>query len=118
MKNIRIAIDGNCNFCRFSSNLLKRMLSIPVEIYFQGSQECLQWEKKVPSEQWKSDTLKVVAENQLYIKSSAIKYLMQFSKWYFQPFRIIFLLPKSFLDVGYDFIAKNRYLWGKTCSIS
>lgn len=117
MNNIRIAIDGNCNFCRFSSKLLKSMLRIPVEIYFQGSETCTKWENEIPSELWKIDSLKVVAENQVLVKSSALNYLMQFSRWYFQPFRVLFLLPQSFLDHVYDAIAKSRYLWGKACYI-
>ncbi len=117
MINIRIAIDGNCHFCRFSSILLKSMVKIPLEIQFQGSDKYIEWEKQFPSELWAIDSLKVIAKDHVLIKSAGINYLMQYAKWYYQPFRIFFLLPQSFLDVIYDLIARNRYLWGTTCRI-
>ena len=60
-----------------------------------------------------TNCIKLIVGNQLFMKSKAISALMVEAHWYFQPLRIFFLLPSGFLDAMYDFIAKNRYLWGK-----
>jgi predicted DCC family thiol-disulfide oxidoreductase YuxK len=39
---------------------------------------------------------------------------MLHAHWYFQPLRIVFLLPAGLLDKGYDWVAKNRLFWGKS----
>lgn len=117
MISIRIAIDGNCNFCRFSIKLLRSMLVIPMEVQFQGSDKYFLWEKELPSDLWQTDSLKVIVHDEVLVKSAGINYLLRFAKWYFQPFRLIFFLPPTFLDFLYDFVARNRYLWGTTCRI-
>jgi predicted DCC family thiol-disulfide oxidoreductase YuxK len=62
---------------------------------------------------WAVDSIKLIVGNQLFMKSKAIAALLAEAHWYFQPLRIFFLLPTSLMDAIYDFIAKNRYLWGK-----
>jgi len=118
MKLTRVVIDGECNFCRFSSNILVKIVNRPLNIQFQGSKEAKKWEEEFTHTNWKIDSIKVVIDKDLYIKSSAIAYLMQDAKWYFQPFRVIFFLPQTFLDLLYDFVARNRFLWGKTCKLN
>jgi predicted DCC family thiol-disulfide oxidoreductase YuxK len=101
-----VLIDGGCRFCRFSSKLLKRMvvgnLSIIPETAFT--------EFTLPE----IDSIKWVVGTDVYVKSDAISRILAFSHWYFQPLRLVFLLPTRFLDKGYDWVAKNRLFWGKS----
>jgi predicted DCC family thiol-disulfide oxidoreductase YuxK len=118
MKSIPVVIDGECNFCRFSSQLLRKIINRPLDIQFQGSNEAQKWEDEFIHSNWKVDSIKVLSGENLYIKSEAISFLMRYAKWYIQPLRVTFLLPKAFLDRGYDWIAKNRFLWGETCELN
>jgi predicted DCC family thiol-disulfide oxidoreductase YuxK len=51
---------------------------------------------------------------EVYVKSDAIARILANSHWYFQPLRLVFLLPSFILDKGYDWVAKNRLFWGKS----
>lgn len=66
------------------------------------------------------DSIKWVVGKEVYVKSDAIARILVRAHWYFQPLRIVFLLPTRLLDKGYDWVAKNRLFWGKSvddCSI-
>ena len=60
------------------------------------------------------DSIKWVEEKEVYVKSDAIARILVRAHWYFQPLRIVFLLPTRLLDKGYDWVAKNRLFWGKS----
>jgi predicted DCC family thiol-disulfide oxidoreductase YuxK len=59
----------------------------------------------------------VLTNNQLFIKSAAIAKILQIARWYAQPLRLLFFLPEPLLDVGYDWVARNRRTKGtdKSC---
>ena len=101
-----VLIDGACRFCRFSSKLLKRMVKGNLPIIPETSFA----EFTLPD----IDSIKWVVGTDVYLKSAAISRILAFSHWYFQPLRLVFLLPASFLDKGYDWVAKNRLFWGKS----
>ena len=60
------------------------------------------------------DSIKWVVGKEVYVKSDAIARILVRAHWYFQPLRIVFLLPTRLLDKGYDWVAKNRLFWGKS----
>jgi len=101
-----VLIDGGCRFCLFSSKLLKRMVvgNLPI------IPETAFTEFTLP----KIDSIKWVVGTDVFVKSDALSRILAFSHWYFQPLRLVFLLPASFLDKGYDWVAKNRLFWGKS----
>ena len=101
-----VLIDGNCRFCRFSSKLLKRMVSGELQI----RPEISFTEFALPD----IDSIKWVVGQHVYVKSDAISRILANSHWYFQPLRIVFFLPSFILDKGYDWVAKNRLFWGKS----
>ena len=117
MSTLRVVIDGECNFCRFASRMLVKMSSLPLDIQFQQADIVKRWEGDLLHPLWEVDSIKVLKGPHIYVKSEAISILLKGAKWYFQPMRIIFILPRTFLDRGYDWIAKNRMLWGNTCSL-
>ena len=101
-----VLIDGNCRFCRFSSKLLKKMVAGELPIIPETSFT----EFTLPD----IDSIKWVVGRNVYLKSDALSRILVNAHWYFQPLRIVFLLPTRLLDVGYDWVAKNRLFWGKS----
>jgi predicted DCC family thiol-disulfide oxidoreductase YuxK len=110
---MQVIIDGNCRFCLGSTKLLRRMLAVQLHVITQFDLEYSDIQNRFNPSDWAVDSIKLIVGDQLLMKSKAIAALMVGAHWYFQPLRIFFLLPKSLLDSLYDFIAKNRYLWGK-----
>lgn len=101
-----VLIDGNCRFCRFSSKLLKKMVAGELPIIPETSFT----EFTLPE----IDSIKWVVGSEVYVKSDALSRILVNAHWYFQPIRIVFLLPSFILDKGYDWVAKNRLFWGKS----
>jgi predicted DCC family thiol-disulfide oxidoreductase YuxK len=101
-----VLIDGNCRFCRFASKLLKRMVLGDLQIIPETSFK----EFTLPD----IDSIKWVVGRDVYVKSDAISRILANSHWYFQPLRVVFLLPSFILDKVYDWVAKNRLFWGKS----
>ena len=101
-----VLIDGNCRFCRFSSKLLKRMVAGELPIIPETSFT----EFTLPD----IDSIKWVVGRNVYVKSDALSRILVNAHWYFQPLRVVFFLPASLLDKGYDWVAKNRLFWGKS----
>ncbi|MFD3294228.1 DCC1-like thiol-disulfide oxidoreductase family protein [Aquirufa sp. KTFRIE-69F] len=101
-----VLIDGNCRFCRFSSKLLKRMVAGELPIIPETSFT----EFTLPD----IDSIKWVVGHNVYVKSDALSRILVNAHWYFQPLRLVFLLPASLLDKGYDWVAQNRLFWGKS----
>jgi predicted DCC family thiol-disulfide oxidoreductase YuxK len=101
-----VLIDGSCRFCRFSSKLLKRMVAGDLQIIPETSFT----DFILPN----IDSIKWVVGSEVYVKSEAIARILRYAHWYFQPLRIVFLLPTRLLDMGYDWVAKNRLFWGKS----
>ena len=110
---MQVIIDGNCRFCLGSTKLLRRMLAVQLHVITQYDLEYLDIQNLFDPSDWAVDSIKLIVGDQLFMKSKAISALMVGAHWYFQPIRMVFLLPTSLLDTWYDFIAKNRYLWGK-----
>lgn len=108
-----IIIDGDCRFCLGSTKLLRRLLAVPLHVITQHDLEYADFQNRFDASDWAIDSIKLIVGNQLLMKSQAIAALLVHAHWYFQPLRILFLLPTVLLDAMYDLIAKNRYLWGK-----
>jgi predicted DCC family thiol-disulfide oxidoreductase YuxK len=108
-----VIIDGNCRFCLGSTKILRRILVGQLHVITQYDPEYIDFQNRFSPSDWAVDSIKLIVGEQLLMKSKAISTLMVGAHWYFQPLRIFFLLPTRLLDASYDFIAKNRYLWGK-----
>ncbi|RXK47127.1 thiol-disulfide oxidoreductase DCC family protein [Aquirufa rosea] len=109
-----VFIDGNCRFCRFCAKILAGMCGEKIQIDFQGSPHFLDSIEKHPHANWVVDSIKVLWNDQVFIKSRAIEILVHLAPWYYQGLRIFFFLPYAFLDRAYDFVAKNRLIWGSS----
>lgn len=103
-----VIIDGECSFCQWASRLLRRLCVNELEIVALSqvkSEVINQWSM---DPLWSIDSIKVISQHQLFIKSEAISVIMKQARWYAQPLRIVFILPVRLLDMGYDWVARNR----------
>lgn len=110
---MQVIIDGNCRFCLGSTKILRRILVDELHVITQYDLKYVDFQNRFNPSDWAVDSIKLIVGDQLFMKSQAISKLMVGAHWYLQPLRIFFLLPTRLLDAIYDFIAKNRYLWGK-----
>lgn len=108
-----VIIDGDCRFCLGSTKLLRRLLAVPLHVITQHDLEYADFQNRFNVSDWAVDSIKLIDGDKLLMKSQAIATLLVEAHWYFQPLRILFLLPTVLLDEIYDLIARNRYLWGK-----
>jgi len=112
-----VVIDGDCSFCLWASRWLRRLCKPGLTIVplNKVSEEVLLAWSNDPN--WSVDSIKVLTNNQLFIKSAAIAKILQIARWYAQPLRLLFFLPEPLLDVGYDWVARNRRTKGtdKSC---
>lgn len=108
-----ILFDGVCNFCNSTVNFIIkkdkkdqfRFASLQSEIGqgFVGD---------LPSN---TDSIVYVRNQKVLIKSTAALYIAIDLGYPFKLFAIFRLIPTSWRDSCYDYIAKNRYRWfGKT----
>ena len=106
-----VVIDGTCRFCQLMSRLLVHMISVPLRFVDENAPELHHFHDQAV---WGMNSIKVIQSGSLFVKSSGIRLLMRRAKWMYQPIRILFLLPKTWLDACYDFVARNRYFFGKS----
>lgn len=63
------------------------------------------------------NSLALYHKHNVFVKSTAVLKLIPFFKWYWQVFRILWIIPIPIRDFLYDWIAQHRYTWfGKTDS--
>lgn len=109
-----ILFDGFCNFC---SGSVQFILKRDDKAYFQFA--ALQSEAgekllKTYNVNDSIDSLVLIENEQVYIKSSAALRVCKHLKGLWKGFYILLFVPRLIRDFVYDFIAKNRYkLFGK-----
>jgi predicted DCC family thiol-disulfide oxidoreductase YuxK len=103
-----VIIDGDCSFCQWASRWLKRLCLPELEIIYLSHVSSQVLQKWSSDPNWSVDSIKVISNNQLFLKSAAIAEIMHQARWFAQPLRFIFVLPERLLDVGYDWVARNR----------
>lgn len=118
MSKLIVVIDGECQFCQFSARVLRKMIARDICYLNQQDVRVAELAKQFPSDVWALESIKLLKGDQVFAKSEALAHLMGDAQIMYQPFRIIFFLPKRVLDRGYDWVARNRYFWNKNCSIT
>lgn len=121
MKNFQniVFYDGDCGLCSTSVQFILKHEK-GKEIKFSPLQS--EFTKKFFEEhnypQPDLSTFYFFTNNKLYQKSCAALKVVPFLKWYWQPLRILVILPKFIRDKFYDFIAERRKkLGGSFCVI-
>jgi predicted DCC family thiol-disulfide oxidoreductase YuxK len=104
-----IFFDGVCNLCN-SSVVWVLKNERKSDIYFAHLQGKLA--KQLLNQQAENlDSFVFYETGEIFTKSTAALKLTKYLKWYFQLFRIFFLVPPFIRNVVYDYVAKNRYAW-------
>lgn len=106
-----ILFDGVCNFCNGSVNFLIKRDSKGIFKYAPLQSEIGQniiAKYNIPET---VDSIILLKENNIYIKSNAVIEIIKELKWYWKMLIIVKILPKKFRDLLYDVIANNRYKW-------
>lgn len=106
-----ILFDGVCNFCNGSVNFLIKRDSKGIFKYAPLQSEIGQniiAKYNIPET---VDSIILLKENNIYIKSNAVIEIIKELKWYWEMLIIVKILPKKFRDLLYDLIANNRYKW-------
>lgn len=108
-----VLFDGVCNFC--NSSILKIIKNDKKDIFVFAP---LQSEVgKQLTNHFKIDITKidsiilVSSEANFYIKSTAALKIINHFGGFWNLFKIGWILPVSFRDFFYNYIAKNRYKW-------
>jgi predicted DCC family thiol-disulfide oxidoreductase YuxK len=118
MSKLIVVIDGECQFCQFSSRLLRKIIAADMIFLNQNDLQVIELEKQFPSDNWAIESIKLLSDSRVFVKSEAIRLLMREARFVFQPLRIIFILPTTVLNWAYDWVASNRYFWNKACAIT
>jgi predicted DCC family thiol-disulfide oxidoreductase YuxK len=108
-----VLFDGVCNFC--NASVLKIIKKDTHNIFlFASLQSEIGQEitnhfnidiKKIDS------IILVESKTNYYIKSTAALKIAKHFRGFWQLFQVLWLLPTSFRDFFYNYIAKNRYKW-------
>ena len=108
-----VLFDGVCNFC--NASILKIIKMDKKNIFMFAS---LQSEVgKEITNHFNIDTktvdsiILVESDSKYYIKATAALKIGKHFRGLWQLFQIFWILPTSFRDFFYNYIAKNRYKW-------
>jgi predicted DCC family thiol-disulfide oxidoreductase YuxK len=106
-----ILFDGVCNFCNGSVNFLIKRDPNGIFKFAPLQSEIGQQLITKNNITGEIDSIILVKENIVYIKSDALIEIIKELKWYWKMLIIVKIIPKKFRDLLYDLIANNRYKW-------
>ena len=107
-----ILFDGVCNFCNSTVNFVlkndrtKKLRFAPLQ--------SVTGERLLKLHGINDQTLNTfifVEQGKLYKASSAALRVAGYLPWYWKWSKVFWLVPRTFRDAVYYFIAKNRYKW-------
>lgn len=110
-----ILFDGYCNLCSWSVQfLIKQDVNNIFEFFPIDSEKGRDIIQDLSPELKNVDSIILVTENAFFIKSEAVLSALDHIGGVWKLVKILRILPKSLLDLIYDFIAKYRYkIFGK-----
>jgi len=107
-----ILFDGVCNLCNSSVQKIiekdEKNLFRFASLQSEFGQEFL---RKNNLSEKEFDSMILIDGDKFYTKSDAALRIGKELKGVYQLSGILFFLPKFIRNMGYDFIAKNRYKW-------
>ncbi|MDF2065388.1 DCC1-like thiol-disulfide oxidoreductase family protein [Bacillus sp. Cr_A10] len=115
-----VLFDGECNFCDASVQFI---IARDPKVFFQFAalQSDIGRELKIkhliPE---KLNSVLVIEDNTVYDSSDAAIFICKHLKGLWKVFYVFKIIPKTFRDILYKFVANNRYKWfGKkeSCTI-
>ena len=112
IKKSIILYDGVCNLCNNSVQFVikrdKKQQFLFTSLQSDAAAKLLLqfYNKKI-----ELNSIVLIEENKVYDKSTAVLRIARKLNPFWNIFYIFIIVPKSFRDLVYDFIAKNRYKW-------
>ena len=107
-----ILFDGVCNFCNGAISFVlkqdKKGVFLFAPLQSEAGQKLLQ-QYKLPTKEF--DSFVLIDNGQVYTKSAASLRVMNKLPWYWKETQVLKIIPATFRDAIYDFIARNRYKW-------
>jgi predicted DCC family thiol-disulfide oxidoreductase YuxK len=106
-----VLFDGDCHFCDWSVQFIIR--HDHKEIYYFAPLQSERAKVLLEKHQISIDinSLVLIENNKAYMKSSAVLRICRNLQGIWKSFYTFIIIPKSILDLLYDFLAKNRYKW-------
>ena len=118
--NTVLIFDGHCTLCDFSVQFIRKFT---FDSHLRFTSNTSDASKRILLQQgqkkFKFDSIVLYKEGKLLYKSDVLKYLLVRTPLLY-PFCFLLLFPKSYQDLIYDNIARNRHHWFKpleTCRI-
>lgn len=106
--------DGSCGFCNKSVYfILKNERTSSIRFTPLQGETAKSYNTTKHLDPQHLDSIYFLKDGQFYSKSSAALAILPHLKWYFQPLRIVVIIPTPWRDRFYDFIAKRRKKWFK-----
>jgi len=107
-----VLFDGVCNLCnKMVQYVIKRDLKDRFRFGSLQGITGFQLLEKHNLDISKTDTIVLIINNKVYLKSTAILKVMSKLKFPTNLLAFFLILPGFIRNWGYDFIAKNRYKW-------
>ena len=112
-KQNTILFDSRCNLC---SKTVKNIMKIDNKSIFNFISNNSKSGKKIITDyNLNSITTQTIilftSEKEFLIKSDAVITIISRLNFVFKIFNVFSVIPKKITDIGYDFIARNRYNW-------
>ena len=110
---MKVIFDSDCNFCNKTANSLKkRDYENKIEWICRESEKSSELLKKYSIDD-RIDSIIALTENNYYIKSEAVYFILK--KLNIKYFLFFLIFPRKLKDFIYDIISKNRYFF-ENCS--
>jgi predicted DCC family thiol-disulfide oxidoreductase YuxK len=108
-----ILFDSRCNLC---SKTVKNIMKIDSKSIFNFISNNSKSGKKIITDyNLNSITTQTIilftSEKEFLIKSDAVIAIISRLNFVFKIFNVFSVIPKKIRDIGYDYIARNRYNW-------
>tara|TARA_R110001583_G_scaffold175827_1_gene330494 strand:- start:63 stop:473 length:411 start_codon:yes stop_codon:yes gene_type:complete len=107
-----ILFDGVCNLCNASVNFIIKH-DKKAQFLFASLQSDAAKEKLLQynSKKIKMDSIVLIQNNKIYEKSTAALRIAKDLSGGFKFLYALIIIPKFIRDLGYNYLAENRYKW-------
>lgn len=106
-----VFFDGLCNLC---STSVQRIIAAEKKDTLRFSSLQGRYAAELAQtylELQKVDSIVLLENGRIFVKSTAILKLIKYLKWYYSILNAGWILPATWRDQLYDWVAKNRYKW-------
>ena len=107
VREITLLFDGDCEFCNFWIQFIKKRKSNFQFKFFPLSSK--EGKSLIQLYKINTDSVVVIKNNKAFIKSNAGFQIIKSLGKGWNLLLIFWIIPRPIRDLGYDYIAKNRY---------